>query len=161
MLCFSLISIMFSDASMDNIRAIRETLRIAKSKVIVFDPFTDTSNRLTLLRKAIPEFYHYNDDFGQYFHSKHFPELKYFIQTGFDIQIGCMCYQSCFLMDGENIAAQIAADLDDKTPLYSKITSDGDRINRSKVILHGDVLSSNDTTWTFAQNLAGKKFFEL
>ena len=104
---------------------------------------------------------HYNDDFGQYFHSKHFPELKYFIQTGFDIQVGCMCYQTCFLMDGENAAAQIASGLDDKTPLYSKITSDGDNVNRSKVITHGDVLASNDATWTFVQNLTGKKFFEL
>ena len=35
-----------------------------------------------------------DDTKGQYFHSKYFPELKYFIQTGFDIEIGAWLPQA-------------------------------------------------------------------
>ena len=29
-----------------------------------------------------------SNEFGQHFHSKHFPKLKYFVHTGFDIEVG-------------------------------------------------------------------------
>ncbi len=91
------------------------------------EPKDDDSDRLMLLRKSIPEFYeckncivicylcwvaHYliifhlfvfcfissdDDSQGQWFHSKYYPSLKYFLHTGFDIQLGCLNFKHWFL----------------------------------------------------------------
>ncbi len=29
-----------------------------------------------------------DDSYGQFFHSKHFPALKFFIQSGFEVELG-------------------------------------------------------------------------
>ena len=78
-------------------------MRISNCKSVYFDPIDETHDKLKLLRQAIPEFFHCTTAFilsistwyfidddtnGQLFHSKHFPNLRYFIHTGFDIELG-------------------------------------------------------------------------
>ena len=88
---------------------LREFLASEPFKAIYFDPVSETQDCLQQLRRAIPEFYECNiwyvlgaflfsitgtitclddDTHGQIFHSKYFPTLRYFIHTGFDIEIG-------------------------------------------------------------------------
>eukprot|EP01041_Mallomonas_annulata_P010748 gene10748-22457_t len=74
------------DTSINTVPDLRQALSIANCKAIVFEPQTDTTDNLLLLRKAIPEFFFYDDTYGQPFHSKHFPKLEMFIHTGFDLE---------------------------------------------------------------------------
>lgn len=103
------------DTNIGTVGEVRDVLKTIKAKALIFDPVTDQQDNLLLLRKSIPEFFecestlpydpkfifsnyrirwpllpqHVDDDSaGQFFHSKHFPTLKYFIHTGFDIEMG-------------------------------------------------------------------------
>lgn len=99
------------DISINSIHDLREALKLANCKAIYFEPVTETQDNLLLLRKAIPEFYHCkiayisifiklsvivwklfhfvdDDAQGQFFHSKYYPNLKFFVQTGFDYEQG-------------------------------------------------------------------------
>ena len=101
------------DPAIDNVADLRNALKLANCKAIFFDPVTETQDNLLLLRKAIPEFYeckthqfyrhsfshiHHilsvsdvdDDSHGQFFHSKYYPTLKYFVQTGFDNELGTL-----------------------------------------------------------------------
>ena len=152
------------DTSIIDVATLRDALKLSKCKSIIFDPITSDCDRLQLLRKSIPEFFYYDDSDGQPFHSKYYPELKYFIQTGFDIEMGCLNYKHCFLPDPiTNYSNDIASKLADKTPLYSKIalSADGKSVTQSKVLTHGDILKTNDNTWEFAKQLVNKQYFEL
>ena len=99
------------DTSITSVDDVRAALKISDCKSIIFDPIGDTSDNIKLLRKAIPEFFYYDDTMGTPFHSKYYPSLKYFIHTGFDIELGCLNYKHVFLPDPEtNYAASIKLD---------------------------------------------------
>jgi hypothetical protein len=98
------------DSNITDVHDFREALRISNAKVLYFHPHKNNFNYIQLLRKAIPELFHckrnlflqfiqtsilivlsfYSDDdtYGQYFHSKHFPKLTYFIHLGGNSEIG-------------------------------------------------------------------------
>ena len=78
------------DLNISTVHDLRKSLQLSNCKAIFFDPVSETQSNLLLLRKAIPELYEYDDTHGQIFHSKHFPNLKYFIQTGFDAEMGTL-----------------------------------------------------------------------
>lgn len=65
-----------------------------------------------------------DDSYGQTFHSKHFPELQYFIHTGFDGEQGALQYKTLFVDDavGNPISKHSAQHTADETPLYTKMT---------------------------------------
>jgi hypothetical protein len=135
-----------------SVEDLRAALGSAKNiKAIFFEPTNEAQDNLLLLRKAIPEFFHYDDTHGQPFHSKYYPSLSYFVHTGFDIEMGCLNYKSLFLHhpDTSYVDATAAATKDD-TPLYSI----GD-----KKMSHADVLKSEN--WGFAKKITAKEYFEL
>ena len=94
-----------------------------------------------------------DDTHGQFFHSKHFPNLKYFIQTGFDAEIGntitnyyclllfnlsclkklyvgCLTYKSLFLPNPPvSEVEKVAPTLSDSTPAYYSITKSKSKHN--------------------------------
>jgi len=76
------------DLDVTELSAVRSFLAETKPKAIYFKPQHEDADYLLLLRKAIPEFFEYDDSHGQMFHSKYYPTLKYFIHTGFDIENG-------------------------------------------------------------------------
>jgi hypothetical protein len=146
------------DASIATKEDLRSALGVAAVKSVIFDPVTESTDQLLLLRQAIPELFHYDDTMGQPFHSKYFPELKYFIHTGFDIEIGCLNYKACFLPDPlTNYAASVQ--LEDTTPLHSAVSKGDKGVTEGKVSTHKDGLSV--PSFAFAKNLADKNYFEL
>jgi hypothetical protein len=98
------------DSNITDVHDFREALRISNAKVLYFYPQKNNFNYIQLLRKAIPEFFHckrdsvcflfiqihyffflfYSDDdtYGQFFHSKHFPQLTYFVHLGANSELG-------------------------------------------------------------------------
>lgn len=151
------------DISITNVEDVRNFLKTTNCKAIYFEPVSETQDNLLLLRKAIPEFYSYDDTCGQTFHSKHFPRLKYFIHTGFDIEIGCANFKSLFLPNPEiNTVDTLAADLTDQTPLYQKVKkgTKGGELDYGPVITHGEVLQSLDEEWAYAKKLVSQTYFE-
>merc|ERR1719223_2579182 len=98
------------DSSVTTVAQLRSCLKSSACKIIFFDPVDETKNKLEMLRKAIPEFYEYDDQRGQRFHSKYFPNLEYFVHTGFDVELGCLNYKALFLPHPErNWAQEMAA----------------------------------------------------
>lgn len=103
------------DSSINTVDEVRECLTLAQCRMIVFEPQSDGVDRLELLRLSIPEFYHCkytmgvvanlyiqivtslfvdDDTQGQWFHSKYYPNLKFFLHSGFDIELGMyLCLQ--------------------------------------------------------------------
>ena len=92
------------DLNISTVHDLRKSLQLSKCKAIFFDPVSDTQSNLLLLRKAIPELYEYDDTHGQIFHSKHFPDLKYFIQTGFDAEMGKVSFTNYLFLYEINLA---------------------------------------------------------
>ena len=148
------------DASINSMEDLRAALSMAEAKTIIFDPISGDVDQLMLLRKAIPEFFEYDDTYGQPFHSKYFPHLKYFIQTGFDIEIGCLNYKHCFLPNSTTDYVG-ASTIKDSTPLHMSVTKkgDGSGIEASKTVSHKDALGL--PSYLFAKNLADKTYFEI
>jgi hypothetical protein len=102
---------------------LRQFLALAPFKAIYFTPVTATQDCLLQLRKAIPEFFDYDDTHGQLFHSKYYPTLRYFIQTGFDQECGCLNYKRMFLPNPfESLVETVAEGTTDKDALYMKAT---------------------------------------
>lgn len=148
------------DTSISTVPALREALALSKCKAIIFHPVTETLNSLLLLRKAIPELFYYEDEYGQFFHSKHFPELKFFIQTGFDKECGCLNYKYVKLPNPVNSMCDITmAATKDETPLYFKITGSGDKVSAGTVMTHDAV--AKEGTWPFVQKLIKHEYFEV
>ena len=139
--------------SISTVEDLRSALSSANMKALFFEPTTESQDNLLLLRKAIPELYYYDDSHGQMFHSKYYPNLMYFVHTGFDIEMGCLNYKSMFLHNPESslVDATATATRDDMA-LYSSLHS-------GKKITHGEVLANN--TWGFAKKLVEKQYFEL
>lgn len=145
------------DTSISSVGDLRAALTAANACTLFFEPVTASSDNLLLLRKAIPEFFHYDDTYGQPFHSKYFPSLKWFVHTGFDIEIGCLNYKSLFLKNPSAsavIGAQ-AATTDDQ-PLYAKLAAGAGAA--PQWAKQGDVLQHPE--WAFASKLIKKEYFE-
>lgn len=97
-----------------------------------------------------------DDTYGQHFHSKFFPELQYFVHSGFDGEQGALQYKTLFAEDAPGNPVSAHADkTDDHTPLYVKIGSGG---NTSAVMTHKQVLDG--AAWPFLNNIIKKEYFE-
>jgi hypothetical protein len=53
------------DPNICSVGQMRDALKLANCKAIVFHPITDTQDNLLLLRKSIPELYHFDDTEAQ------------------------------------------------------------------------------------------------
>lgn len=97
-----------------------------------------------------------DDSYGQHFHSKHFPELQYFIHSGFDGEQGALQYKTLFAEDAPGNPVSAHADqTEDNSPLYFKVGGSG---NKSAVMTHKQVVDS--AAWPFLDNLLTKQYFE-
>lgn len=149
------------DPTITDINDIRAFLRQSACQHIFFHPVTETHDNMLLLRKAIPELFEYDDTYGQLFHSKHFPKLKKFIQTGFEQEVGMLNYKNMFLPDPVTKFAEIAAAATtDDTPAYCAVTKkpDGNGIVMGPTISHKDL--AKQPAFQFAKNLIQQKYFE-
>lgn len=156
------------DPALSTVKEVRQALKVANCKALIFEPVTETQDNLLLLRKSIPEFFHYDDTYGDWFHSKYFPSMKYFIHTGFDIERGCLHHRSLFLPNPIfNFSDTTAAAVTDATPLYQVIVKgevkDGEEsppdIVISEVFTQGDVFAKG--VWEFADKMIQKKYLEI
>lgn len=149
------------DLALNTASDVRAALLYADCKAIYFKPETEKQNNLLVLRKAVPELFYYDDAFGQHFHSKHFPNLKFFIHTGFDIEIGCLNFKSLFLPHTEvNKLDLISDNLTDDVALHTILSKDesSGELKRGEIITHGKATESRH--WNFAQNIIGNRYFE-
>jgi hypothetical protein len=63
-----------------------------------------------------------DDTQGQWFHSKYYPNLKYFLHTGFDIQLGCLNFKHWMINAPKDNRLEVRKQsLLDSTPLYRQI----------------------------------------
>jgi len=144
------------DPKISTVADLRAALGQAQCRALFFDPVNATQDKLLLLRKAIPEFYHFDDTYGQGFHSKHYPNLQYFVHTGFDLEMGCLNYKSLFLRDPEVSSVEASkAKLSDDLPLYAKGSANGGDLAWTA---QKDVLSAAE--WGFADKFIKKEYFE-
>lgn len=148
------------DNKLREVSDLRTALKLADAKMIYFDHVDDTHDKLKQLRKTIPEFFHYDDQHGQLFHSKYFPSLRFFVQSGFDVQIGCLTYKGCFLPNplGHKLKTYQEATSDDQL-LYSHITKDSSGKIVKSSYNHGEVLALEQ--WYFAKKIVQREYFEV
>eukprot|EP00605_Chrysophyceae_sp_TOSAG23-4_P002549 GSChrysophyteH1.ASY1.ANO1.2814.1 assembled CDS len=145
------------DISISKVADLRAVLKQANAKALFFEPVTDTGDNLLLLRKSIPEFFHYDDKYGQEFHSKYFPSLKWFVHTGFDLELGCLNYRSLFLKNPDESAVDaLKAGLSDDLPLYARASPSGEL----NWITQGTALKEGGSSWGFANKLITQEYFE-
>lgn len=146
------------DTAIDSVQHIRACLAEADCRMIVFDPEND---RLNLLRKAIPEFYHYNDSNGQWFHSKYYPNLKFFLHTGFDIEMGCLNLKRWMQPTPVKTVEleQRIQSLTDDMPLYRRATVVDASLKFSPWMSHADV--EKQKQFVIADKLIQKEYFEM
>lgn len=148
------------DTSISSVTDIRESLTSSKCKAIIFEPQTETQDNLLLLRKSIPEFFDYDDEHGQSFHSKHWPSIQYFIHTGFDIEMGALNYKHMFLHNPPVSAIPaLSASLSDDLPLYATIKKSNKGIEVSELLPQSKVLDQK--AWAFATKIMNKQYFEV
>jgi len=144
------------DPKISTVADLRAALGQAQCRALFFEPVSAAQDKLLLLRKAIPEFYHFDDTFGQAFHSKHFPNLQYFVHTGFDLEMGCLNYKSLFLRDPPASHVEEAKHkLADDLPLYAKGSAKGGDLVWTA---QKEVLGVEE--WRFADKLIKKEYFE-
>lgn len=147
------------DTSITSVSEVRQALALAPIRVLVFDPVSDDIDKLKLLRKSIPEFFWYCDEYGQEFHSKHFPSLQLFIHTGFDIENGALNYVDCFMRNNHSLVHSVAKDLKDDTPFYSQITKDKNgKVVASPALSHGKALEAN--ALLYVKKILNKEYIE-
>lgn len=145
------------DPAVSTVKELRTILAQAECKALFFEPTNEKQDNMLLLRKTIPEFFHYDDTYGQFFHSKHFPVLKYFIHTGFDLEMGALNYKSLFLRDPEiSVVAQLSPTLSDALPLFAQASAQGGALAWKS---QGEVLATAPA-WSFANKLIKKEYFE-
>mmetsp|Transcript_22318 Transcript_22318/g.32499 ORF Transcript_22318/g.32499 Transcript_22318/m.32499 type:complete len:250 (+) Transcript_22318:89-838(+) len=149
------------DGAINTVAEVRKVLALSNCRMVVFDPDSEGVNRLELLRMAIPEFYHYDDEMGQWFHSKHYPNLKFFLHSGFDIEVGCLNFKRCFnYSQNKKQLEEIKDSLTDDMPLYRKVSRGADgNLEVSEMYSHKDVYKNK--LWGFADKMANKEYFEL
>jgi len=148
------------DTSISNVADIRSSLTASQCKAIFFEPQTESQDNLLLLRKSIPEFFDYDDEHGQSFHSKHWPKLQYFIHTGFDVEMGALNYKHMFLHNPSVSAIpSLVASLSDDLPLYATIKSSNKGVEVSNVLPQSKVLDQK--AWSFVSKILNKQYFEV
>jgi hypothetical protein len=97
---------------------------------------------------------------GGWFHSKYYPDLKYFIHTGFDVEKGCLNYKGMFLKNPEvSKVLGTSAALTDSLPFYTKITTGKNGIEVSVTKTHGEC--GDVKSLEFIRNVTNNKYFEL
>mmetsp|Transcript_6626 Transcript_6626/g.6933 ORF Transcript_6626/g.6933 Transcript_6626/m.6933 type:complete len:249 (-) Transcript_6626:100-846(-) len=147
------------DANLDSVQEIRKALFASQPKLIVFDPEFGL-NRLELLRQSIPEFYHYDDEDGHEFHSKYFPKLKYFLHTGYDLEVGCHNFKRWMTDSPEKPhLVEAAAQITDDLPLYRSVVFNNGNLEVSPVYTQKEVFEQKK--WQWADNLIQKVYFEV
>jgi len=146
------------DVSINTVDNLRACLKASDCRLILFCPEDD---RLLLLRKAIPEFYYYNDTHGQWFHSKYYPNLKFFLHTGFDIEMGCLNLKRWRLPTDDTSVElrQRMQLLSDDLPLYRRATTDAaGALSISPWYTHAEV--AKDKKFILADKISHKEYFE-
>ena len=63
--------------------------------LLILKPREIHDSHFTVIYLAMIHYFIDDDTAGQFFHSKHFPSLTYFIQTGFDAEVGFMAGYDC------------------------------------------------------------------
>lgn len=144
-----------------NVKQLRQFLTIAAPKAIYFDPQIGNRNQLELLRMAIPEFFDYDDQYGQLFHSKYWPSLRFFIHTGYDLECGCLNYKRLFIRNPTiSRLAERTQGTSDTDLLYMKT-----KIAKSGDLVAGDWQSHSavqlQNLWNIERMIREKKYFEL
>jgi len=143
------------DLDVTELSAVRSFLAETKPKAIYFKPQHEDADYLLLLRKAIPEFFEYDDSHGQMFHSKYYPTLKYFIHTGFDIENGCLNFKNLFLANPtETLLEQAVAAGSDDAVIYQPISKGG----AGAPTAAGKV--ADLPSWSFAKRMISHEYFE-
>jgi hypothetical protein len=100
-----------------------------------------------------------DDTYGQFFHSKHYPNLKFFIHTGFDIEMGCISYKSLFLHNPITSAVDSASQATkDDTPFYAQVTLEGGSAKVGALKTQAQALDL--PALAFAKKLVGNQYFE-
>ena len=102
-----------------------------------------------------------NDSNGQWFHSKYYPNLKFFLHTGFDIEMGCVNLKR-WMQPTPTRTAELekrVQSLSDDMPLFSTATKDGNGVKISEWLTHGDVQKQKQ--FTLADKLTQKEYFEM
>ena len=163
-------------SSIENVEDLRQFLKLANCKLIYVDNETENVNSLKLLRQAIPEFYSCkfqrkvlsrsdsyscadDDSFGQHFHSKYFPSLKFFVHTGPQKELGALNYKGLFIPHPNvNHVALGLESLSDDAVLYVKAQKGANGWELSQPVTHKQALSNG--AWSFAKNLVNKTHFE-
>lgn len=113
------------DSSITNKDQMREILKSIKCKSIYFEPQTATLDKALILRQSIPELFYYNNETQESdFHSKHFPELKYFIHTGFDLEEGFYNFKRWF-KSGYTLDTSMTSSLSDDKLFYTHVSKNG------------------------------------
>ena len=148
-----------SPSDVKSVADLRQALSLSSCKALFFAPHFADADNLMLLRKAVPEFYYYDDEYGHSFHSKIFPNLKLFIQTGKDIEAGCLNYNNQFLPSKPALVDAVLPKLSDDLPLFSTISKKNDTMVASPIITQSKVTES--VSWKFAHNLIKKQYFEV
>lgn len=149
------------DTKLTEVADVRSFLKSAECKAIYFKPQHEDTDFLLQLRKAIPEFFEYEDSHGQAFHSKFYPTLKYFIHTGFDIENGCLSFKSLFLPHPqESEVVKCLAARSDEDSLYSTATKGTDGKVTVSVPLPPSLAILDLPAWSFAKNIINQKYFE-
>mmetsp|Transcript_31986 Transcript_31986/g.23646 ORF Transcript_31986/g.23646 Transcript_31986/m.23646 type:complete len:258 (+) Transcript_31986:103-876(+) len=148
------------DPSITDIASIREFLKISQVKALYFFPHHDDKDFPMLLRKAIPELFYYDNSEGQFFHSKFFPKLKFFISMGRDNEYGCLSYQELFLPHPEvNMCRVESEKLTDDTPFYAEIRKNNGVVSMTPFITHGEALSS--PAFSFVKKYIDHEYYEF
>ena len=148
------------DTTLSSVTDMRKVLADSSCKAIYFEPTNEVQDNLKLLRKSIPEFFYYDDSHGQFFHSKHFPTLKFFIHTGFDVEQGCLTYKSLFLHNPATSAVDtVAASLKDTVPFYSAVQVGKSGVTVGALKTQGEVVDL--PAFSFLKKLVSNQYFEL
>eukprot|EP01039_Chlorochromonas_danica_P011252 gene11255-12551_t len=148
------------DVSITSVEDVREALRLSQPKAIYVQKQYGNTDYLLVLRKSIPELFYYDDSGGQLFHSKYFPNLRYFVHTEMDNEIGALNFNSLFLRDPPTSYVKAAAEATkDDTPLYSAITKGSKGVQQTPFVPHGEVLKL--PAWSFANKVVESVYFEV
>lgn len=149
------------DLSIKTVAETRQVLSQAPVKILYFKAEHGDTNYLTLLRKSIPEFFHYNDAGGQLFHSKYFPTLRYFVHMGLENEVGALNFSELLTPDSDlHLLEEASETANDNTPLYSQVTKTAEGgIKLSQV--HSQAQALALPAWSFAKKLGEGTYYEV
>jgi hypothetical protein len=155
------------DFKINTVPQIRQFLRASQCNLFWFtaecDERGDDRDDIDLVRRAIPEFYEYDDTYGAYFHSKHYPNLRMFFHSGRrKLYQGAIGYAEmsnpCPPVD---LLTPLSHSMSDDTPFYTKInpSADGKGIELEKTLTRGQVL--DHPNWYFMKKIINQEYFEV